>query len=656
MRTVRYGVSNLETERLEEFVDQWRAIYEEGISHSSERTRLLGSISDLEGEIVAEEPNKIKNRFQDLKSTASETQAACLEPFVNKIDEQNINSEGYNNRRDEVKDNLECLFEDRSEIESQIDTNGIDADAETLRSRFFEMISRTATEDAEDILEIEDVREFVKQARKELSSNSMKTEYRDEIVGSLEGHLLERYELDEKELQRNIRHLFAELADNGWPRKGLEKTIDKFEKDEEDSVEERVDTFCEIVRDVAPETTIIIPVPELPHEIAGIEVGELLIESRDAEEIQFDERFQSPFGDATEDSWMTDVEIFAKVTVTGEISVVCRRRANERLDNLIDVLNIGEDYPLSSPTDKPMTRIYFETDKNNIQPLHASKDLPYMRNKSRDDIDNKIEHFREFFNKDRDTELKKTIKNAMRWHRYGVGSAQTSESFLKLVVSLECVLVPRRGENKKSNIVKRGADALRVLDAHRDEVMDFLNDTYEIRSEIAHSAEYRLSDIELNLDLLRRRSSRILSTIAYHLDSCDDIDELLEKLKEKDLEIREARIDNSPVDPGDSFEVEADFSEQGGTMTGDVSLEVTFVDGGRFVYYEAYATDFNSDNDIVFNFPASYDIKFEFDDTKYTAEGINFLDTLPDKLPSATEEDPVGVRFYDVHSVSEADD
>jgi hypothetical protein len=656
MATVRYTTSNLETERFEQFADQWRTIYDKKDSYESERSKLLSAVSSLEGEIVNEDPDKIKSRFHDLESIASEIQSESLEPLVDNIRDLDIRSEDYITRRDNVKCRLESLYSDLETIEDRFDDEDISTEPRSLNDRFFSAISTSAEEDAKNLLDLDETKEFVKNAKNELSSNSMKTSYRGEVVDSLENHLLMDEELEDEELQKNIRHLFVELIDNGWPREGLDKVLDRFVRNEHDSQEDRVDEFCETVRDIHPETTVIIPFPDFPEELAGIDMGDLLIKGRNAEEIRFDERFETRQGETTESVFKLDIGTVAKTTVTGDIDIVARQRANERLETVLDVLNVGVKYSLDSPVGRSTTREYVETDEGVIRPLHASKELSYMNFTSREEVDDKLEHFEGVFQPENSTELKRTMKNALRWHRYGVESDQTSEKFLKFVISLECVLVPRRNEKKASNIVERGTDSLRVLSRHRNDVMDFFGSVYELRNQITHSAEYSLSEIELNLDLLRKRSGSILGTVASYLDSCDDIDEFFEALEDQNQEIREEKIKNSPVDLGESFSVDAELQQRGGSTKGIATLDVKFKEGGEFVYYQGEVVGFESGGESEFVMNAAYDLAFELDGTRYRAESIIFLNGFVSDVASASEDDPAPVRFFDIESSSDGDE
>lgn len=654
----RHWTNRTESDHLADFANLWLKIYDENELYNNERLQMLSLLSKLEYQIEEDNLEGISSAFTTLKSSASDVESSVLENVLEPVREFSINSEVFDSRRDETIDKLEEFTENRSTIEKIFEEKDIDANPHSFCQRLESAVKRTALEDAESKLDIDGVETLTNDLQRLLTSTSVKTEYRNEITDNLENHLLENEMLSHTSLKTNIQFLFAELGERGWPRECVEKVIKAFWVGEYDSADDRIAVYTDRVRDVDTEKTVYIPLPDFPSELSGISFAGVLIEERNADPIRFDERFNPDYERLEKD--IEDVDVFAKTTVTGDLNQLVRLRATENLENVFDALNFGEKYPLQTPVKNEIMRFYAEDDDTTIRLLHGKADIRYLDMASPEQAFEKLDRFEDLFDRNRDSELEMAIKNAMRWHRYAIESNYPSDKFLKFVVALESVLVPEEGPGKTPNIKERGVKLLGVLGPYQEEYRQFFDKTYSVRSEIAHSAEYRLSEVDLDLEKIRNYSARILGAVSEYIDSCNNIDEVLDELDLDNQEIRDERISDAPVDLDESFTVKADLRQYDPdkdetVFVGEVHLKGVFKDDGYFVYYNADAVDFEREieDDIIMN--TVHDLVFEYGDERYEVWDISFIDGFVSDLVSATEENPVSIRFYDVDVISEAE-
>ena len=653
----RFWTNRTESDHLADFADLWLEIYDENKVYNNERDEMLSLLSKLEYQIEGDDPEGISSAFSTLKSSASSLESSVLEDELDLITKSNINSSNFEAQRDKTIKKMGAFSEEFSRIKRVFEEEDIDANAQSFYDRRNSAIERTARDVAKSELEIEDAEVLAHEMRNGLTSSSVKTEYRNEIIDKLKAHLLKEDQLDSPELRKNIQFLFSELGERGWPRECIEKAIKAFWIGTYDSKEERVTTFSKRIRDVDTEETVYIPLPDFPNELSGISFAGVLIEDRSADSIRFDERFDPDFERLRED--VADIDIFAKTTVTGDLSQLVRIRATDNLENVFDALNFGEKYPLQTPVEGGIMRFYAEDDDGGIRMLHRKADIRYFDMTTRDHVLEKLGDLEELFDRSSESELEVAMKNAMRWHRYAIESNHPSDKFLKFVVALESVLVPKKGEGKSPNIRERGVKLLGVLGPYQEEYRQFFDEVYSVRSEIAHSAEYRLSEVDLDLEKLRKYCARILGSVGGYIDTCDTINEVLEDLEADNQEAQDDRISDAPVDPNESFAADAELKQydpdkEEMVLFGKARLEGVFKDDGFFVYYDVDAVDFEreTEDDIIIN--TVHDLSFEYDGITYEAEDIAFVDGVVSDLDLATEEQPVSIRFYDVDATPES--
>lgn len=647
----RYWTNRTESDHLTDFAELWLEIYDENEVYNNERLDMLSVLSKLEYQIEQEDPEGISSAFDTLKSSACSLESSVLEDILEPIRESSINSSDFKIQRDNIIEKMDEFLDGFSIIEKVFEEENIDSNPQSFYDRRKSAIERTARDVAKSELETDDAEASVHEVRTQLTSISVKTEYRNEIVDKLEKHLLKEDEMSSSNLRSNIQFLFSELGERGWPRKCLEKTIKIFWNSTYDSKEERVTSFSKRVRDIDSKKTVYIPLPNFPNELSGINFAGVLIEKRNTDPIRFDERFNPDYEKLKED--VEDIDIFAKITVTGDLGQLARIRATENLENVFDALNFGERYPLQTPVEGGIMRFYTEDDAGDIRMLHRKADIGYFDIASRDQVLKKLDDLEELFDRSSESELAIAMKNSMRWHRYAIESSHPSDKFLKFVVALESVLVPKKGERKSPNIKERGVKLLGVLGPYQEEYRQFFDKVYSVRSEIAHNAEYRLSEVDLDLEKLREYCARILGLVGNYIDSCDSIDEVLEKLEADNRKIRDDRISDAPVGPGESFAADAELKqydpdEEEMVLIGEVQLEGVFKDDGIFVYYDMDAVDFERkiEDGIILN--TVYDLMFDYNGTTYEAKDIAFVDGVVSDLDLATEEQSVSIRFYDV--------
>lgn len=647
----RYWTNRIESDHLTDFAEIWLEIYDENEVYNNERLNMLSLLSKLEYQIEQEDPEGISSAFDTLESSASSLGSSILEDALEPIRESSINSADFETQKSNVIEKMDEFLEDFSAIEKVFEEEDIDANPQSFYDRRKSAIERTARDVAKSELETDDAEASAYEVRTQLTSNSVKTEYRNEIVDKLENHLRMADEMSSSNLRNNIQFLFSELGERGWPRECLEKVIKAFWTGTYDSKEDRIATFSERVRDVDTEKTVYLPLPNFPNELSGINFAGVLIEERNADEIRFDERFKPNHENLKEDA--ESIDIFAKTTVIGDLNQLARIRATENLENVFDALNFGEKYPLQTPVEGGIMQFYAEDDDGGIRMLHRKANIRYFDMVSRDQVLEKLDDVEELFDGSSESELAIAMKNSMRWHRYAIESSHPSDKFLKFVVALESVLVPKKGELKSPNIKERGVKLLGVLGPYQEEYRQFFDEVYSVRSEIAHSAEYRLSEVDLDLEKLREYCARILGSVGSYIDSCDSIDEVLGELEADNRKIRDARISDAPVEPGESFAADAELKqydpdEEEMVPIGEAQLEGVFKDDGFFVYYDMDAVDFdrNIDGDIIVN--TVHDLTFNYNGTTYEAKDIAFVDGIVSDLDLATEEQSVSIRFYDV--------
>ncbi|WP_049996401.1 HEPN domain-containing protein [Halococcus sediminicola] len=655
MARKRHWTNRTESDHLADFANLWLEIYDENELYNNERLQMLSLLSKLQYQIGEDDLEGISSAFTTLNSSVSDIESSVLEDVLEPVKELNINSDEFDSQRDETIDKLKEFTEDRSTIEKVFEEKDIDANPHSFSQRLESAVKRTALEDAESKLDIDGVETLINDLQRQLTSTSVKTEYRNELIDNLEKHLLEEDILSQNSLRTNIQFLFTELGERGWPRDCIEMVIKAFWIGEYDSAEDRIAVYTNRVRDIDTETTVYIPLLDFPSELSGISFADVLIEERNADPIKFDERFNPDFERLEED--IKDVDMFAKTTVTGDLNQLARLRATENLENVFDALNFGEKYPLQTPVKNEIMRFYAEDDDTTIHLLHGKADLGFLDIASPEQAFEKLDRFEDLFDRNRDSELERAIKNAMRWHRYAIESNYPSDKFLKFVVALESVLVPEEGPGKTPSIKERGVKLLGVLGPYQDEYRQFFDEMYSVRSEIAHSAEYRLSKVDLDLEKIRNYSARILGAVSEYIDSCDNIEEVLGELELDNQELRDERISDAPVDLGESFTVDADLRQYDPdkdktVSVGEVQLQGIFKDDGYFVYYNADALDFEreTEDDIIMN--TVHDLVFEYDGEIFEAKDISFVDGFVSDLDWATEESPVSIRFYDLDVIS----
>ncbi|MXV61638.1 hypothetical protein GS429_06080 [Natronorubrum sp. JWXQ-INN-674] len=614
MTKKRHWNCRTDCDHLLDFSDVWLLAIDEEEEFTSERVEVQNLLDTISKLLTDNRIDEAESFIESLNTEIDDL--ISIDFFKENVPELcegvEIDTTNYSNQRNELREKLRENFEfDRSEVGDYFEEEAIDQNADAIYNKLLNVFEETAQEAARDEVSYDQLKDSINELNRKLSAPELREDYRKHLSAQLRSHLHQESCLNDEDLYRYIEDLSSELTIESWREKDFESLLRGFLTGTFETKEDRIDYLCEKVESLEENnTTIYVPIPEFPMELEGIEIDGITFSKRDSDEVDFDSRLSnSLFEDPSikEDSQVFEkgIDIFASVEVKYDLSRASRRRAKERISMAFDVLNFGEDRGvIEPPFYDSHGSFYKETDSGELRPLGSEKTLPYMTGKEREDVTEKVQLFSSYFDRGKKTELQQNFRNSLRWHRYAVQSSESEEEFLKMVISLESLLVSGRGE-EKSALNTRAVRLLQVLEEYKPQTERALRDMYETRSMIVHNAEYNIPKLEYQLTRLRNFSRRILSLTANYMDDCEDIDEVISKIEESEDEAREARIDRSPFEVGESFEVSGTLIQHyGGVPIGEVDIEGELKDDGRYVFYDSkiVAGEFKTDAQYLTKF------------------------------------------------------
>lgn len=324
----------------------------------------------------------------------------------------------------------------------------------------------------------------------------------------------------------------------------------------------------------------------------------------------------------------------------------------EKVARSVDILNIGKSTgTLQFPFDNSYT-VLQETSDGLYLPLTSTNDLSqvsYAEMSSEDDIQKRIDHFKEYLTSSAESPLEKSIASSIRWYRYANRSPEDEEKFLKYIISIESLLVSGELESKSDNIADRAIAILQLHTEFRPKYNKFFREVYDVRSEIVHSGARDLPEFQDQLDELERFAASLITDCQGYIDDCESIHEVVKKVEAEEEELRTNRIEDSPFDPGEAFNFEATLSTTGGSDIATLELEGEFTDDGRYVYYEADVEAGEYRSGVSLSSSQDYSLEFEVDGEEYLGQDVFFPETS--LLEAFPKEQPERIKWYKIDPV-----
>jgi len=130
------------------------------------------------------------------------------------------------------------------------------------------------------------------------------------------------------------------------------------------------------------------------------------------------------------------------------------------------------------------------------------------------------------------TSLAKKIDMSIYWYGLGVRDKRKVDSIVKLVVSLEALLLGKKDRLKKQSLADRVAFILGRDKNTREEMYELVAKIYALRSEIVHEGKHDVSEKDvLTLMQLTRTLIFEMMGISARLNSLEDIDKRIARIK-----------------------------------------------------------------------------------------------------------------------------
>lgn len=192
------------------------------------------------------------------------------------------------------------------------------------------------------------------------------------------------------------------------------------------------------------------------------------------------------------------------------------------------------------------------------------------------------------------SELERDIRNSLHWFGRAVNSLSEEEKFLKLIIALENILVKGISEpNKKEIIADRAVELASILKDHRKDWEDRLRDIYQLRNHIVHGAFANTRALQRYVDALEWITTGCLDcAVELAKLGSKDLNDMFAKNQELTKERRERKLRESPLQVDKTYPITGQMLKEDGENVGEVECQISFVDDGRFAYYEGTITSF----------------------------------------------------------------
>lgn len=635
------------TKQEEELMDIWLSILDNEEKCHSTRILLLEAVDGLFVSLEESDYGEFRQNICNINKIIKDSPIEYLNDIIEDLEDVLDEFEEVENDRRTLKD----AFQETIEFNTGPIFDGLDnwwIDHETvneLRSRLYSQATSQADKRLfKDITEASIVNEL-NNVRSHLASEVTVTGYTTELVGIIEKNLNSIKSISDNYLRKVIQELFAELRSRGWREDDFQKVLRKYVTN--DNGESSKVQFFEKIGEKSSPKLCHVGLPDAHMgDFTPLEVGEVTFHSLSDPDFDIQSR-QHPATVGI--NFANQAEVWASAEVVGATEDIMMRHLKEKVARAVDVLNLGKKAgTLSPPFDESYT-ILQETSDNRVLPLKRSRDLskvPFSQIASKSDIKSRIEHFSDYLDGAIETPLEVALSNSIRWYGYANRSPEDEEQFLKYIISIESLLVEGKAESKRDTIAERAVNILQMHEGVRPEQEELFTSMYEIRNEIVHSGARNLPAFEHQLSKLEQRASHLISIVEQYTDECDSISEVVRQIHNEEAELKEERIEDSPFEVGESFNIEASLITGGGSDLALVQLNGQFIDDGRYVYYEADIEGGEFHSGIGLNSDMRFKVKFEVGDTSYTGIDVVFpeediLEVFPTNLPDV-------IRWYQV--------
>jgi len=646
---MRYWDTRELTEQEEGLVEIWLSILDDENQHLSTRILLLEAVDDLIMSLEKSDYGDFSENICYVDRITEDPPIERLNDIIEELEDILIEFEGFRDNRETLKEAFDNTIEfDSSPIFDNLEDWWIDDErVNELKSRLGSQAASQADKRLFKNLSNANTVRDLNNIRSQLASEATVTGYTTDLVDIIEQHLSSTENIGEEYLQTIIQELFAELRLRDWREDDLEKVLRKYiTSDNTDSSKGR---FLEKIRENTSPRLCYVGLPDAHlGDFTPLEAGEITFHL--LSDPSFD--IQSRQHPATAGIDFADqAEVWASAEVVGATEDIMARHLKEKVARAVDVLNLGKKAgTLSFPFDESYT-ILQETSNSRVLPLKNSHDLskvPFSQIASESDIESRIEHFGDYLDGAVETPLEVALANSIRWYRYANRSPEDEEQFLKYIISIESLLVEGETESKKDNIAERAVNILQVHEGVRPEQEDLLVSMYDIRSEIVHSGARNLPEFEQQLAKLEQRAARLISTVEEYTDECNSIIEVIRKIHDEEADLKEERIEDSPFEINESFNIEAILATSSGSDLATLRLNGQFIDDGRYVYYEAEIESSELNPGSSLSSDMDFKVKFDAGNDSYTGLDVSFpeehiLEGSPMDLPDL-------IRWYRVES------
>lgn len=635
------------TEQEEGMVEIWLDILDGKARYPGTRILLLEAVDDL----IASLEDSNFGEFNQIISRIDEISA---DPPIENLDDLIEELEGVLVDFEEVeadREKLKGAFQETIGFDTGPIFDGLegwwidDVTVDELKSRLYSQAASQADKRLFEELADANTVSKLNSIRSSLATEATVTGYTINLVNIIKHYLNSTGKIGEGQLETVIHELFSELRSRGWREDDLQKVLQQYVTSE--NAESSKDQFLRKISENTSPQLCHVGLPEAHlGDFTPMEAGEVTFHSLSDSDFDIQSR-QHPATAGID--FANQAEVWASAEVAGATGNIMTRHLKEKVARAVDVLNLGKKKgTLSFPFDESYT-VLQETSDDKVLPLKNSRDLskvPFSQLASECDIESRIEHFDDYLHGAIETPLEVALENSIRWYRYANRSPEDEEKFLKYIISIESLLVEGKTESKQDNIAKRAVNILQIHEGVRPEEEEIFASMYDIRNQIVHSGARNLPEFERQLTILERRAELLISTVERYTGECDSIAEVVRQIHEEEAELKEERIDDSPLEVGETFEAEAILISGGGSELATLQLNGQFVDDGRYVYYEADIVDGEFNSGISLSSDMRFKVNYEFADSNYTGLDVifpegNILERYPSDLPAV-------IRWYQV--------
>ncbi|WP_156105551.1 HEPN domain-containing protein [Halobellus rufus] len=670
-------------ERVRRLEGAWREVIDTERYRSSPRQELVDLLESLQTTLIDQPHNRgkilekvrhVEACFDDIQRGEFADIREQLDDYL-EIDENQRQSDAERLQR-ELNDSVDY---DESELETVFEDHGIEKSVDDFYAELGGVIAEFAKRESSVEADIEDLQAALATVISDLRTPDFRDRYKSALIQDIASFLHYEEDISQDTLRTIVAQLSAELRSDGWTfgkaeaveqsKTDIDRLLNAFTTDEFDSHDERIDNLIDTLSGTNHGREYYIPLPDCDLDVDRLFAGQITIYDQSHSDFDLRDRLkvedESAESDEAEyvlpesfvDHDLGLADKFAYMATTGPVRGVTRKAMREELSRVLDALNFYRDHGLiASPFQQP-SYIFYEFEPDGTSNRFKSWNQRYGHRSvlSTEQVRNHVDRQQSFFNiSDNPSELEQGYKNSLRWFRYGLESYHPEDQFLKFIIALENVLVPDRAVwRKKEQLAERAMRLLQIMPKFEEEYRPIFEWMYDIRSQIVHDAARDFPELERDVKRLQSRTRMILDVVRSNLDSCDTITDVIDEIEAKEAALREGRQDQAPMEVGDTIEGVGILTDSNGLYYGNVAVQASLQDDGRYLYYDGEVTGLrNVPDHAVFELMDDPALELYIDGELYRTENLRFLnDGLTRDVLQASEEHPIPVLWLDVTPV-----